>query len=267
MDIRQELLRHVKEARAKLRSLIQALLDAAPLADENKKIILSWRLLLLGLAHDVSGSIYALGLALDDNHARSMRVLDRSLFEYGLRLEYYFYYPEDGVSHAKAMTTWWNVLLKASAPYMDTEGLTDAERDILSNAIESTEKVEYANVRAMLKKSLQANGFSKDEAEKRELWIYNNYYNQGSTLAHGSQGAFIDFFTKDPASGAFEFMLKSPRFTVADTLFNTTLHLIQFITSEEKHRNKYLGSDMFLRDFELTTGREGYVFEVTRRKH
>jgi len=208
-------------------------------------MIITWRLLLLALTEDVVGSIISLGKLEDENHARALRMLDRSVFEYGLRLEYYVFCPEDAVAHGSNLKNWWGVLIKASAPYMVIESFTKDEKERLDAAISDAGDIYFPKIQAMLNYCLKKNGYKSGERKRRSRWILSNYYQLGSALVHGSQGAFIDFFAKNPATDAFAYTPKSSRFTVYDTLFNTALNLIGIVGSEEKFRKTNLAVDMY----------------------
>jgi len=249
----------------RLDSLALELVTSPPIADETTKTVMLWRILLLAISSDVGRSVIRLGQLRDENHARAMRMLDRSLFEYGLRLEYYIFRPDEALKHGKNLSAWWGVLLKASQPYMKMESLTKEERRRLSDAINNIEGLEIPAIHYMLRCCLTMNGFKGGERKRRMNWLLSNYYHIGSSLIHGSQGAFLDFFGKNPASGEIAYTHKSARYSVGDTLFNSGIHLIGTISSEEKHRKKYLGVDMYYREFELTTGRWGILRDTQPR--
>jgi hypothetical protein len=193
-------------------------------------------------------------------------MLDRSIFEYGLRLEYYIFYPEEAVLHGTNLKIWWGVLVKASAPYLNLDGLSKEEREQLDRAIEDAGDLQYPNIQLMLNRCLKKNGFRSGERKRRARWILSNYYQLGSALIHGSQGAFIDFFAKNPSTGEIAYTPKSNRYGVYDALFNVALNLIGTIGSEEKYRKKDLAVDLYYRDFELLTGRWEYISATGRSK-
>lgn len=233
IDQLADLLDFAEELCIRVDSLVVELVRTPNLPDEKAKTVLLWRILLLAISADVGRSILRLGQLRDENHARAMRMLDRSLFEYGLRLEYYIFCPDDALKHGANLQTWWGVLLKASQPYMPTDTLTKDERRQLSDIIKSMGDLEIASIRFMLRLSLTNNGFKGGERKRRMNWLLGNYYHIGSALIHDSQGAFMDFFSKNPSSGEIAYTRKSVRHSVGDTVFNSVLHLIGVISSEE----------------------------------
>lgn len=248
-----------------MNALVSDLLETPNLPDDQSKTLLLWRILLLAISADVGLSIYRLAESAADDHARAMRMLDRSLFEYGLRLEYYVFYPEAAVRHAKNLSAWWATLVKASQQFVDFANLSREERHYFAEVMRNMEDLEYPAIRYMLRQCLAKNGYKGGERKRRFQWLIGNYYHIGSALIHGSQGAFYDFFAHNPQTSGFAFTPKSVRHPLDKTLLNSAIHLIGTLSSEEKHRRAYLGTDMYYRELEFITGRWEFV-QTTRQR-
>ena len=217
--------------RALARPYFKELVNTPDLPDERQKTILLWRILLLGLSSDVGSSVIRLAQLKHENHARAMRMLDRSLFEYGLRLEFYVFCPEHAIKHAENFRTWWGVLLKSSQAFMDVRMLTKEERRYMNEIIKEMDTLDIPAIRYMLLRVLTINGYVGAERKRLTKWLLReSITNIGSALIHGSQGAFADFFGKNPTTGVIAYTAKSVRHAVGDTLFNSVLHLIEVLS-------------------------------------
>ena len=260
-----ELSRFIQTLSARINTLVSDLVRTPTLPDDQSKTILLWRILLLAISADVGFSIHRLAEHPAEDHARAMRMLDRSLFEYGLRMEIYVFYPEVAVRHAQNLSAWWAILVKASQQFMDFASLTREERHYFSEVIRNMDDLEYPAIEYMLRHCLAKNGYKGGERKRRQQWLLGNYYHIGSALIHGSQGAFYDFFANNPQTNGFAFTPKSVRHPLGKTLLNSAIHLIGTISSEEKHRRRYLGTDMYYRDLEFITGRWEFVHTTRPR--
>jgi hypothetical protein len=259
LDPTEEMLSLGERLCIRLRELASDLAKTGRWPAEPDGTLLLWRILLLAISADVGMSIIRLAVLADEDHSRAMRMLDRSLFEYGLRLEYYVHCPDDAVKHANNFRSWWGALLKASQVFSNPEALTPEERRQMNEIIKSMQALEIPAIRHMLLLVLTMNGYRGGDRKRLARWLLGHYYHIGSALIHGSQGAFSDFFSKNPETGAIAYTPKSVRFTVSDSLFNAALHLIEVLMAEEKHRKSSLASDMYARDLELSSGRWGIV--------
>jgi hypothetical protein len=75
-------------------------------------------------------------------------------------------------------------------------------------------------------------------------------YSIGSAIAHGSQGAIADIFTRD-GSGGIEHHDTSPYFYHAESLVRTAMALLLVLKGLEYRHNRDMGSSLYARDIEL----------------
>lgn len=134
--------------RARIKILIDEL-DALP--EEPGPVglaLITWRVCLLVLIWDVSEAPLTLGLA-NTGQIRAIRMLNRPLFEYGIRLEYYAYATRDAVKDWMNAEAW----LKTAVRVIDDKDMVTwarAERHYYYQMLKVEGDFEYPSVSSMI---------------------------------------------------------------------------------------------------------------------
>ncbi len=227
--------------------------------DEREQFSLTWEMTILTLALDVSGS--AVLLAREDQQ-RAARILNRSLMEYAYRLHHFALRPEEarrfGLQYA-------NFVRHMLRPWGQERGNLVSEEWRSFRAFVSTgsEELGYPNVQRMMASLLANHGLRGGEL-RRWCRRLEAEYALGSALAHGSQGAIADVFTRSQdGSEPPQHHLTSPHFTVANSLMRTTIAMWLILRALECRHKREMGSGLHYRDIALRCGaypREYSVF-------
>ena len=244
------------ELAQRLRSRIRGLaeeLDALPLEqDEKKQAVITWRCTLLALIWDVSEAPLTLAKT-GTEQIRASRILTRCLLEYGMRLEYYFYEPEEAVRDSKNAEVWLRGIVKGGTTSSDLARWNKEQLRAYNEMMKVRGEVKYQELRTMSRKVYEGRGHAKKDVERavREL---NNFYGISSSFVHGSQGIFWDLLESAPSGEPWPLHFRSFRLTQAQVLNETVNFLIQAVYAESVHRRRDLGYGMYRREQDLITG-------------
>jgi hypothetical protein len=250
-----ELLKLLARLIERLQRLIGELIERPEPATRDEATVVLWRLVLLALTKEVASAIEILSTVAGPETVRAITILDRSLFEYGLRLEYFYFASREAVKYFDNVRAWYAKFQRAANALTPRDTMSLKEQQRLSKLDELAKPgVEYADIRHMMAVCLKGNRFTRGDTKRytKSLWDY--YYTQGSALSHGSQGALVDFLTRKPDTGQMRFNPNSVRLTVDEMLVRVIGNLIGTITSESKHRQEDLGDAFYYRDLEFITG-------------
>jgi hypothetical protein len=237
--------------RARLRGFVEEL-NAIP--DEQGPVgmaLITWRVALLTLMWDVSEAPLTLAAARTEQ-IRAMRMLNRSLFEYALRLEYYAY------DHRQASKDWINseAWLKSVVKIIEGEDIarwTKAERRAYNEMVKVQGEFEYQSLPAMLQTVFKGRSYP-NRVRRKAVRHGTNFYSIASSFVHGSQGAFYDLF-EQVFDGPAPLHLRSYRFTEFGMLHETLFYMILAVYAESCHRNADLGASMYWRELDLVSGK------------
>jgi hypothetical protein len=236
----------------RLRDRIRGFIDAVnAIPDEQGPVgmaLTTWRVALLTLIWDVSEAPLTLAAA-RTQQIRAMRMLNRSLYEYALRLEYYAY------DHRQASKDWINseAWLKSVIKIVEGEDITKwtkAERRAYNDMLKVQGEFEYQSLPALLQTIFKSRGYPNRERRKA-VRHGMNFYSIASSFVHGSQGAFYDIFSDERPP---ELHVRSFRFTEQKMLHETLFYMILAIYAESHHRNQDLGANLYWRELDLISG-------------
>lgn len=143
--------------------------------------VVHWYIGLGTLAWDVSGSIMRL-VSVSDVRAASM--LNRSLFEYWIRIRFYAKYPDKASRAIRQLPTRIGKIDTAIVDIRELDALTKDERDELEQFAATGTKIERENFRnGVLEKVM-----SKDDADR----YYDFFYGKASAWIHGYETMLAD---------------------------------------------------------------------------
>jgi hypothetical protein len=238
--------RVAEEIRATLLSRVQWLQEKQTADNEERvKYLLMWQLALVTAAWDVSGSAIRLAM---ESELRAARILNRSIFEYGLRLHHYAHEPEDAVQHgAEAL----NYLRHVMRPTGSDAGDMSKKRfkEFRTFLTSGSAELSYPQIHRMMKNMLRTFGFEAAGDIKRGVKRLEAEYAVSSAIAHGSQGLIFDVFRKDDSPSIHH--LRSPWFSTEESLLRTMSSLLLCLTGLEIHFSLSMGTDMHMRSIDL----------------
>jgi hypothetical protein len=151
-----------------------------------------WQIALTTAAWDIAASAISLAI---EGELRAARILNRSIFEYGIRLHHYCHEPGDAEGQGSDAIKYLRHVMRAVADAQDDLPPKRAKefRRFLS---EDSAEFRYGQVHMMMRNTLRSFGFSSSGDLKRGVKRLESEYAVSSGVAHGSQGLIFDVFRK-----------------------------------------------------------------------
>lgn len=192
-------------------------------ADDAGKIMWQWSLTLAVLVYDVSVSAHLLVL---HDQLRGAIILNRCLFEYWLRMEYYHLNPSKAIEDHQAMDDQTRRFVKLLGAGTVLANIAPKDRAKFEVFMEQNSKApRHRNVRTML------DAVIKNKQEADEFYAMN--YVLGSVYIHGNEVAAQDVFTEENAGTALGMNWNSNRIDPTTLLMSITRFLIYTIARLE----------------------------------
>jgi hypothetical protein len=158
--------------------------------DDELKSVLLWVKSLVMVSWDISGSVFV--LASGDN-LRAIKILNRCMFEYWVRIFYYVWNRDEAVAHAKLVNPTNRKGIRANRDWFDRSVMTPEEIAYLDSVLSSNdESVPIPKFRNILKAVVKQ--LKLDDWEAAEKWMYENYYLIASGFVHGSPALLLDMY-------------------------------------------------------------------------
>jgi len=195
--------------------------------NDRERALVTWRVVLLLLTRDISDSVLTLAET-RTRQTRAMTILNRSLFEYVIRLEFYAYDSVQAEQHWRNAEVW----LRDIATVIDAKDLANmskAEIKAYNRMISIEGDFDYPRFRYMLRMVFKHRGLAPRERKRGLRWAAK-YYAICSALVHGGQGAFYDALELQLPPAKAKLALRSARFSEFTTLGETVHFMIQSIT-------------------------------------
>jgi hypothetical protein len=208
VDALDELMRTV---RAGLRS------DKASTANEYN--VWEWAVTLATLTHDVAMSVHVLAT---HNNVRAGIILNRSLSEYRLRLQYYVQTPDAATADMAGFEAELRSVI-AARPIAEFEAMLDA--DMMQNVRDMLTEPQMKGPRRQIRQMFEA-----VYGDKADL-LYDLHYALGSAFAHGKVLATGDVLRRaDPNDNTvFSFHPQSNVFPLNNVLGEAVGHVIAML--------------------------------------
>lgn len=209
-SILDDLLTFGGELRAEILEWVKRLEVVPPQDDARSESIIIWIRTLAVAVWDMSESVFAL-LTADRNHLRAVKVLNRSLFEYSMKMKYFGYRPDDaqlGISNVRVHL---GKLTKANKTF-SPDTMAPEERKVYEALLAaSDDKLKREHITSSIRMVLEKDGRS-DEVPA----VLDNYYPVASGYAHGSETLILDMWRQHGSGYADTIELKSQRlYTIA----------------------------------------------------
>lgn len=151
------------------------------ITDPDQRTIQLWACCLGALMFDISGSVL---LLLSHGHHRAPAILNRSLYEYQVRLRYYKTKPEKGRLALKQMPERFKRILRADPTR--SEHITVADRATFDAWLSERERIERENFKEEVLKTVVG-------ADSYET-VYDGYYGKICGHVHGYETIIRDVF-------------------------------------------------------------------------
>jgi Family of unknown function (DUF5677) len=204
-----------------LERAIRAVVDGfgGTFKDAEHRAMWKWGISLATLTQDVASSAHIL---VTHSSIRAAMILNRSLSEYGVRLEFYMQDPAAAVADISQMETEMRKVLQ-SRPIDDLEGRMPTEMfEALQRLVqEPNEKTTRRQIKSL---------FEQVFAEKSTV-LYQGHYAIASAFVHGSALATADVIRRaggtDPTD--YTFHLTTNVFSLNKVLGETVIHVIAML--------------------------------------
>jgi len=213
----------------------------------------TWRVALLNLAWDVSEGAFTLA-ATRKQQVRAMRILNRCIYEYAVRLEYYAIERVTAIEDWIKSRAWLAKLVSRGIDEKDKANWDAETHQAYADMVSASGKLRRHKHTDMLKRILEARGHDQENAEKG-VEHGENFYSIASSFVHGSEGVFYDMFSLEPGSESWKLHDRSLRLGEYDMLHEAVFYLILMLFAESMHRGKDLGAHSYWRELDLTSGK------------
>jgi hypothetical protein len=208
-------------------------LETLPSQDDPRaESIIIWMRTLCATIWDTSESVLHL-LVAERNHLRAVKILNRSLFEYALKLKYFSYCPDEATSSLKQVRIHLGRMTNATPQNFSPEMMSAENRKTYDDLLAaSREKFTFAKITANIKVVLEKEGRAAEIPA-----LLDNYYAAASGFVHGSETLILDVW-RQHGGHKDTIELKSQRlYTVAafDETIRSLLETLQGISVHLKH--------------------------------
>jgi hypothetical protein len=222
-----------RRVRERLRAVAHEI-DALPEEEGPVAIALvTWRVALLIMSWDVADGALSLGEARGE-HIRAIHMLNRSLFEYAIRLEYYAYTHREAVKDWVNAEAWLKMIVKGTDA-ADMATWNREERHAYNQMIKVEGEFEYPSLPQMLQRVFRGRGYSKN-------WRRNGLKTAGR------------FYSMQENFAPAKLHFRSYRVPELLVVRLNVHYLIQVLYAESIHRGEDLGCHMYWRELELIHG-------------